>query len=72
MAQYATGNREDALDIVQDSMLTLVRRYGDRSASDWGPLFQCILQSRINDWHRRSKVRKRLRAWLSFGGDDDE
>jgi RNA polymerase sigma-70 factor (ECF subfamily) len=71
MAEFATGNRDDALDIVQDSMLTLVRRYGDRSESNWGPLFQCILQSRINDWHRRSHVRNRLRVWLSFGGDEE-
>jgi RNA polymerase sigma-70 factor (ECF subfamily) len=53
-------------------MLSLVRGYADRAVADWGPLFQCCLQSRINDWHRRSTVRNRLRAFLRFGDDEDE
>lgn len=72
MAEFATGNRDDALDIVQDSMFTLVRRYGGHSESDWGPLFQRILHSRISDWHRRNRVRNRWRMWLSFGGTDEK
>jgi RNA polymerase sigma-70 factor (ECF subfamily) len=70
MARLATRQSDDALDIVQDSMLTLVRRYADRPPAEWAPLFYTILQSRINDWHRRSKVRNRLRVWL--GRDDPE
>lgn len=71
MAEIATGNRDDALDIVQEAMLTLARQYGDRGTADWGPLFQVCLQSRINDWHRRRSVRDRFRVWLSFGRDDE-
>lgn len=52
--------------------MTLVRRYAERPESEWGPLFQTVLQSRIGDWHRRAAVRKRLHAWLSFGAIDDE
>ncbi len=70
MARIATGNTEDALDIVQDAMLKLVEKYPNRSEAELGPLFQCILQSRIRDWYRRSSVRNRLRSWL--GSDDDE
>ncbi len=67
MAQIATGNNDDALDVIQDAMLKLVQRYADRSESDWGPLFYRILQSRLRDWHRRTTVRNRFRIWLGTG-----
>lgn len=72
MARIATGNEDDALEIVQDAMLKLAQRYGDRGEEAWGPLFQRILQSRIRDWYRRSSVRNRLRIWFSRAeGEDD-
>jgi RNA polymerase sigma-70 factor (ECF subfamily) len=70
MARIATGNSDDALDIVQDAMLKLVEKYADRGEAELGPLFHCIMQSRIRDWYRRSSVRNRFRSWL--GTDDDE
>jgi RNA polymerase sigma-70 factor (ECF subfamily) len=70
MAWIATNSREDALDIVQDAMLRLVRRYGERSETEWGPLFQRIMQSVIRDWYRRSLVRNRWRHF--FGGARQE
>jgi RNA polymerase sigma-70 factor (ECF subfamily) len=70
-ARVATGNEQEALDIVQDAMLKLVQRYADRDAQEWGPLFHRILQSRIRDWYRRSLVRNRLRDWFS-GRDEGE
>lgn len=60
IAQSATGNRDDALDIVQDSMLQLVRRYANRSSDEWAPLFHRILQNRIRDHWRRSGARSRV------------
>ena len=70
MAEIATGNREHALDIVQDAMLSLVRRYSDRPEAEWGPLFQRILQSRIRDWYRRARVRNAVIGWLHHFSDD--
>ncbi|HKK04833.1 MAG TPA: RNA polymerase sigma factor [Gammaproteobacteria bacterium] len=70
MARIATGSRDEALDIVQDAMLALAKRYGDREPAEWGPLFHRILQSRIRDWYRRQQVRRRVFGWL--GGSDDE
>ena len=73
MAAIATGQREDALDIVQDAMLKLVQRYAGHAEQEWGALFHRILQSRIRDWYRRHLVRNRLRVW--FGGreaDEEE
>ena len=71
MAIIATNNREDALDIVQEAMYKLVQRYADRDASQWGPLFQRILQNTIRDWHRRAQLRNRWRAWLNKDNTTD-
>lgn len=70
MAHVATGQREDALDILQDTMCKFVEKYAGRDAASWYPLFYTILQSRIRDWYRREKVRNRFRTW--FGDHSDE
>lgn len=52
-----------ALDIVQDAMLRLAEKYGDRPAAELPMLFQRILQNAIRDWFRRQKVRN---TWVSL------
>ena len=71
IAQFATGNREDALDIVQDTMMKLVQNYSTYEQSSWKPLFYSILQTRILDWHRRQSVRNRFRSWLHWDEEVD-
>ena len=71
IAQFATGNRDDALDIVQDTMMKLVQNYSTYEQSSWKPLFYSILQTRILDWHRRQSVRNRFRSWLHWEEEDD-
>lgn len=72
MARIATGNKEVALDIVQESMLKLVSNYSNKQSHEWPPLFYRILQSRINDWHRRQKVRNRWRSWFENEAEIDD
>ncbi|MEO7431148.1 MAG: RNA polymerase sigma factor [Dokdonella sp.] len=72
MAELATSSREEALDLVQDAMFGFVRHYGARSPGEWSPLFWRVLDSRINDWHRRQRVRGRWLGWFERGGDDEE
>ncbi len=64
MGRYATGNEQDALDIVQDVMVAFVRRYGNKPEDQWRPLFFRAIQNRITDFHRRNQVRSR---WFSPG-----
>ncbi len=65
-------DRDEALDIVQDCMIRLVRRYSRRPSAEWRPLFYRILQNRIRDAQRRRSVRSRVMSF--FGGleSDDE
>jgi len=63
MARGAVNDSDDALDLVQDSMFTLARRYGDRPSAEWPPLFFRILRNRITDHHRRRSLTRRLFLW---------
>jgi len=69
-------DKEAALDIVQDAMLRLAERYGDRPPAELPLLFQRILQNAIRDWFRRQKVRSLwvtlFSALLPGRADDDE
>ena len=72
IAEIAVRDRDEALDLVQDAMIKLVRRYGDRPHEEWTPLFYRILQNGIRDWHRRQTVRTRVMAWFGRPGARDE
>ena len=70
---FAVRNEESALDVVQDSMMKLAEKYGDRPAGELPMLFQRILQNTIRDYYRRSKVRSLWTTLLSaFTGDDND
>jgi RNA polymerase sigma-70 factor (ECF subfamily) len=73
IARIALRHDEDALDSVQDAMLHLARRYGQRPSEEWRPLFYRILQNRIRDYQRRRSVRARFLRWLPGAAlTDDE
>ena len=62
-AAYAVRKDESALDIVQDAMIKLADKYGDKPAAELPMLFQRILQNTIHDYFRREKVRN---TWVSL------
>ena len=69
-ATMSMGDSDEALDVVQDAMINLVRRYAQRPAEEWRPLFYRILSNRIRDWHRRRRVRDSVLRY--FGGQHGE
>lgn len=62
-AVYAVKRDEVALDLVQDAMIRLAEKYGDRPPAEFPMLFQRILQNVIHDHFRREKVRN---TWVSL------
>lgn len=62
-ALFAVRKDESALDIVQDAMIKLASKYGDKPAAELPLLFQRILQNTILDYFRREKVRG---TWISL------
>ncbi len=72
IAEMSTRNREDALDIVQDAMLQLVKKYAHKPAQQWTPLFYRILNNRLMDQHRKNTVQSRWRVWLTINSEGDE
>jgi RNA polymerase sigma-70 factor, ECF subfamily len=70
---YAVRDADAALDIVQDSMIRLAEKYGDRPASELPLLFQRILSNATTDWFRRQKVRGAvMQSFSDFDGHDGE
>lgn len=65
MAQVAVNNTDDALDIVQNTMLTLVKKYSNKPESEWAPLFFRILQNNITDFHRKKTRTNKIFSWFS-------
>ena len=72
MALFASRNREDALDLVQDAMCKFLDKYGARPQEEWKPLFYTILHNGIRDHGRRQTVRRCLRRFGFGAGEDVE
>lgn len=70
IVRITVRDADDALDIVQEAMIRLVRRYATRPSEEWAPLFYRILQNRVRDWQRRKIVRDRVVSF--FGGTAGE
>lgn len=64
----ACRDEQVALDVVQDSMLSMVKNYSNKDKPDWTPLFFKILHNRITDHHRKRGF-GRFKQW--FGAGDE-
>lgn len=71
LAYVATGNRDDALDVVKDAMFKLVRRYSRREVSAWPALFTRIVQNNLSDCYRRNAVYRKWRQWFGRMQEDE-
>mgnify|MGYP000393737760 CR=1 FL=1 len=74
-ALFAVRDEDAALDVVQDAMISLAQKYGDRPALELPLIFTRILQNRIHDWFRRQKVRSTYEtpfSSLGVGTDGEE
>lgn len=72
-ALYAVRSEQCALDIVQDSMIKLSEKYGDKPAEEFPLLFQRILQNTIRDYYRRQKVQNaRFTLFSSFSPKNED
>ncbi len=69
MAMLATRSEADALDIVQDAMIKLTSKYGDKANEELKPLFLKILENGILDWHRKEQLKKKIFFWRSDEAD---
>lgn len=60
------------MDIVQDAMVKLAEKYGDKPPEELPMLFQRILQNTIRDFYRRQKVRSTWTTLFSSLTPDDD
>ena len=72
IAEISVRDRDEALDLVQDAMIKLARKYADRGIDEWTPLFYRILQNGVRDFHRRQVVRNRVMVWFRRSGNEDD
>ncbi len=71
LALFACRNRDDALDLVQESMCRFIDKYRSKPEPEWKALFYKILQNKIRDFYRREAVRSRWRSWLGRDNEDE-
>jgi RNA polymerase sigma-70 factor (ECF subfamily) len=69
---YAVRDDHAALDIVQDAMLKLAEKYGNRPVTEYPMLFQRILQNTMRDYWRRQKTRNLWTTLFSSFGSNNE
>ena len=58
MMESATqGHNGIAMDLVQESFISLHKSYAEKSTDEWYPLFYTILNNKLQDWRRKESRR---------------
>ena len=71
IALMAVKNEQDALDLVQNTMMKLVEKYAEREEAELKPLFYTILQNQIKNWYRRQTQVSRWFFWQKSQYDEE-
>lgn len=71
IAKLSLRDHDDALDVVQDAMISLVRKYAGHPVEQWRPLFYRILRNRITDYQRHRRVQRGVIAWWPGTAQDE-
>lgn len=72
MALALIKHREEALEIVQDSMLKLVQNYANKPQEEWVLLFFRIVQNKVKDHHRQKSFRSLFQMFLPSQDEDQQ
>ncbi|GAB3045602.1 RNA polymerase sigma factor [Acinetobacter apis] len=75
MMESATGQQDIAMDLVQESFISLYKSYANKTTNEWYPLFYTILNNKLQDFRRKEQ-----RSFKNFSffkkketiDDDDE
>lgn len=70
IAFLSTRNREDALDVVQDTIVKLIQNYRGKPVDELKPLLFRILNTKLTDWHRKRIFRSKFHRFLGTQDDD--
>jgi len=68
VAYGALWDEDQALDVVQESMLRFVEYYRGKPDGEWPALFRSVLNSKINDQRRKRLLASTKRKLLSLTG----
>jgi RNA polymerase sigma-70 factor (ECF subfamily) len=60
LVMRSLGDRDDALDVIQDVMCRFVEKYCDKPNKEWAPLFYRMLFNNIKDRQRKESNWRRL------------
>lgn len=72
MMESATGQQDIAMDLVQESFISLYKSYADKNTHEWYPLFYTILNHKLQDFRRKEQRSFKSFSFFKKKTTDDE